>query len=263
MRMDNEEQISFIGDGHYLDSITVMNWIKKNKMLSFNIMKLKEGDMILDIGCGTGEDVLILSKMVGNTGKVVGIDIDEKMIDEARSKSQEISNVEFNIGDIYNLDFDDNTFDGTRADRVFQHLSEPEKALAEMVRVIKPNSPIVIMDPDWESLKIDSPSIEFTNNFLAFHNETFANSASGKTLANQFRRQKLKDIQVIADTLLMTNYDEMNQVLMLEKYVEIAIEKKIFKESEIYAWIQELKDLSKKKLLFVYLVGFGVLGYKP
>ena len=44
--MEDEEQVSFIGDEHYLDSLTVMNWIKKNKMLSFNIMKLKEGDKI-------------------------------------------------------------------------------------------------------------------------------------------------------------------------------------------------------------------------
>jgi len=154
-----KDEVSFIGDDYYLDYLTAMNWIRKNKMLSFNIMKIEEGDVILDVGCGTGDDVIILSKMVGKSGKVIGIDIDEKMIAQAKKKSQSISNVEFKIGNIYNLEFEDNYFDGARADRVFQHLIEPDKALSEMIRVVKPNTPIVIMDPDWESLKIDSPNI--------------------------------------------------------------------------------------------------------
>ncbi|MGC9779766.1 MAG: methyltransferase domain-containing protein [Candidatus Heimdallarchaeota archaeon] len=213
-----------------------MEWFKKNKILSIQLLEPKVGNKILDVGCGTGEDVLALSQMVGAGGKVVGIDIDEKMINEAKNKSKMVKNVEFRIGDVYNLDFENNTFHGCRADRVFQHISELEKALSEMVRVVKPGFPIIILDPDWESLLIDSPNVEFTRKFLSFHASSFANPWSGRRLANLFRKQKLKDIQVIADTLIITKYKEAVMIYLLEQYIEKGIGEKAFNESEAEAW---------------------------
>ena len=89
-------------------------------------------ETVLDIGCGTGDDVLALAELVGPKGKVIGLDNSKSMIEEAnqRSKQNQYA-VQFRVGDIYKLDFADNTFDCCRADRVFMHLPDRQQALSD------------------------------------------------------------------------------------------------------------------------------------
>src|SRR5205085_9998864 len=108
-------------------------------------------------GGGGWEDRLVLGRRGGPTGRVVGIDAGEDMITEAKRRA-ETSNlpVEFFVQDACNLEFPDSTFDGCRADQVFQHVGDPRKGVSEIIRVARPGARIVICDPDWETLAIDS-----------------------------------------------------------------------------------------------------------
>ena len=101
---------------------------------------LKKGQAILDIGCGPGSITISLAETVGPQGKVIGIDIGEAAIAQAKRTAEEksIKNVEFAIGNaIDGLPFPDSSFDVVHAHQVLQHVSKPVSILREMRRLAK------------------------------------------------------------------------------------------------------------------------------
>ena len=118
----------------FMDDANAMEFFRSAKERTYALLALQAGNQVLDVGCGTGDDVRALARIVGATGLVVGIDSSQTMIDAARLRSVGQSGVEFHIGDAQRLDFADDTFDACRTDRVLQHLSDPQKALREMAR---------------------------------------------------------------------------------------------------------------------------------
>ena len=96
---------------------------------------------VLDVGAGPGTD---LSEV--GADRTVGVDSSLVMCRRSHGRGGRVT-----VGDALALPFADGAFDGTRADRVMQHLSDPVGALAEMVRVTEPRGTLVVADPDQES----------------------------------------------------------------------------------------------------------------
>ena len=95
------------------------------------------GDTVLEVACGTG---IVALKVADRASKVSGIDISAPMIDEAEKKRREksIDNVEFLVEDAYSLHFGNDAFDTVICNNALQNMKYPQKALAEIKRVIKP-----------------------------------------------------------------------------------------------------------------------------
>src|SRR3989338_9799963 len=77
------------------------------------IASLKEGEVVLDLGSGAGFDAFLASPKVGKTGKVIGVDMTDEMLEKARenAKKGNYANVEFRKGDIVDLPIEDNSID--------------------------------------------------------------------------------------------------------------------------------------------------------
>ena len=106
---------------------------------SFFIPHLNHGMSLLDCGCGPGTITVGLAAVV-SPGQVVGIDIEDSQIERAQAHAaqQGITNVRFEVGNIYKLPFPDDSFDAVLAHAVLNYLSEPLRALQEMYRVLRP-----------------------------------------------------------------------------------------------------------------------------
>lgn len=109
---------------------------------------IKTGNTVLDIGCGTGFLTLGLAKAVGKNGKVIGIDISEEMMKKAEENlfRAGVSNIEFKVGDAENIPLEDNSMDTVVGNMVLHHCPNPENAVKEMARVLKPNGRLVLAD---------------------------------------------------------------------------------------------------------------------
>ena len=117
---------------------------------AFLMPHLRDSARLLDCGCGPGSISCDFARIL-SSGSVTGIDREESQIELARNRAleQHLTNVNFNVGSIYNLPFPDSSFDVVFAHAIFEHISSPEKALAEIFRVLEPGGIAAIRSPDW------------------------------------------------------------------------------------------------------------------
>jgi ubiquinone/menaquinone biosynthesis C-methylase UbiE len=164
---------------------------------TFFLPYLRPGISLLDCGCGPGSITLGLAERVA-PGKVIGIDVEPQQIDAARSLAAQrgVTNVDFQVANVYELPFPDASFDAVFAHSLLEHLREPTKALREMRRVLKPGGIAGTRDVDFASA-IFAPRTplvdEFYNLFLRFRryygfDPTFARSQRQALLAAGFER---------------------------------------------------------------------------
>ncbi len=110
--------------------------------------KIKAGDTVIDLGSGAGNDAFIARKIVGENGKVLGIDFTEAMIAKARSNAEKLSfnNVEFRLGDIDDMPVTSNYADVIVSNCVLNLVPNKHKVISEIFRVLKPGAHFSISD---------------------------------------------------------------------------------------------------------------------
>lgn len=109
---------------------------------------IKEGDSVLDLGSGAGNDCFVARAIVGNKGKVTGIDFTDAMLEKARANNAKLgfSNVKFVKGDIEEMPLPDNNYDVIVSNCVLNLVPNKKKAFSEIYRVLKPGGHFCVSD---------------------------------------------------------------------------------------------------------------------
>jgi ubiquinone/menaquinone biosynthesis C-methylase UbiE len=114
-----------------------------------NYANLKAGEIVVDLGSGAGIDIFLASKKVSETGKAIGIDMTDQMLEKARENTLKgnYSNVEFKKGDIEeNIPLNNNTVDAVISNCVINLTTNKTNAFKEVFRILKHNGRMVISD---------------------------------------------------------------------------------------------------------------------
>ena len=116
-----------------------------------SLLDLKEGQNLLDLGCGTGWAVRYAASLVDNNGEFYGIDISPDMIQKAKLNSSDCKNVYFFQENSEQLHFGNNFFDFIICSYSFHHYFSPDKVLSEVQRVLKSRGKYAF----WTLLRMD------------------------------------------------------------------------------------------------------------
>jgi ubiquinone/menaquinone biosynthesis C-methylase UbiE len=249
---------------HHLDYMSAKERVQDSKRRSFEALELLAGNTVLDVGCGAGNDVRALAALVGHEGRVIGIDKSQTMIEEARARTAGVDlSVEFRVGDAYAFEFSDASFDRARMDRVLHHLDDPQRAVSELARVVRPGGRIALFEPDFDTLVIDHSDRALTRKLTSFFCESMRSGWVGRQLIGLARRAGFSDLRVQSSPWMFTDYAEAERTVGLDRVVALAIAAGAVGADEAAAWLVGLQAADAAGCFFLAATPFLVSGRKP
>jgi SAM-dependent methyltransferase len=155
--------------GHHDSVLRSHRWRTVDNSAAYLRPDLLPGTTVLDVGCGPGTITAEMARLAA-PGIVVGIDAGEGVLDEARAVAADagVDNVEFRPGDVYDLPFDDGSFDVVHAHQVLQHLADPVAALVEMGRVCRTGGVVAARDGDYGAMTFSPDDADLSDALGAY-----------------------------------------------------------------------------------------------
>lgn len=260
--MPEKEYFGYV-NSDYLKTIALK--FKPLKERSYELMHLQTGYKVIDLGCGSGMDTIPLAKFVGITGRVIGIDTDSQMIAIANKNAREVDVAEIvthEHHDAISLPFDSDYFDACHTERLFQHLTNPEKVLSEMVRITKPGGWIVVVDTDHSSLSIDNSVTDVEWKLRRFRTEKFKDGYAGRKLYRWFKQQNISDITVEIFPFFSTDYKLIRYWALLDDGERRSVAAGIITKEELQCWHTDLEQADEDGVFFASFTMIIVAGRK-
>lgn len=198
---------------------------------------------LLDVGCGPGTDTIRFGGIV-TSGRVDGVDHDAEMVVEADRRAAEAGlsdRVGHQVADATDLPFERGQFDAVHSDRMLQHLPDGNRAVREMVRVVRPGGRIVLVDTDWATLSIDAGDVDLERRLVAHkaHRLTRTGTA-GRQLLRWLRDAGVERISV-TPFAVPADFAVARLALQWDSLVRSAVEDGVVSRAEAAAIEAELE----------------------
>ncbi len=248
----------------YLDAVRRTAFFREIKKRLLELMHLEVGQVAIDVGCGTGEDVLAIEASVGPGGCAVGVDISANMVAHAVNRArQQSSRAHFITADVEKLPFHNEQFNAVRAERLLQHSHDPYTAVKEMVRIIKPDGRLVIWEGDLDLLVIDAPDYDTSRIMQRFICDQFQNGSVGHRLYRMFLDAGLANVHSMPLAAEITDFDLIESAFDLSESATLAVERGLLESQRARLWIESLEQAGQLGRFFSAVGGFITCGTKP
>jgi ubiquinone/menaquinone biosynthesis C-methylase UbiE len=245
-----------VGAAEWMDTMCDWPFIRAYKERTVDLLQVKPGARLLDVGCGTGHDTRALAMTAGPDGIAIGVDASAVMLKTAHTRGGS-----YLQADARALPYEDGAFDGTRIDRVLQHVPGPEDAVHEVARVTRAGGRVVAIDPDQETLVADVSDPALLRKVKDFRRDrNLCNGTIGRQLPRLFRLAGLADVECEAATLVLT---DPHDAFGFKTWPRLMQAEGLLADVEVARW-KAVIDASVAGGEFLYAVTFFITsGSKP
>jgi ubiquinone/menaquinone biosynthesis C-methylase UbiE len=241
--------------------VTFLEWIEglpqvmELRKRSYELLEAHPGDTVVDVGCGTGR---VVADLTERGVRALGVDISEQRIAVARRR---FPNCDFRIAAAETLPLEDGTVAGYRAERVYQHLADPARALAEARRVLPRGGRIVLIDQDYDMWAIDADDEALTRVLARAHSDAIRNRWIGRRYHNLLRDAGFVAVAVEVRTLIYTDHAQVAAVL--PSIVSAGVTAGVVTREQADAWLAEQQRRGQAGRFFLAMPLFVASGRQP
>jgi ubiquinone/menaquinone biosynthesis C-methylase UbiE len=247
-----------------LDTMHALEFFRSYKSETFSLMQLGAAASAADVGCGTGEDARQMAGLVGKAGLVVGFDISEAMLQEARSRHDtSIPNLQFIQSPADDLKAPAASFDAIRADRVLTHVPDTAAALREMVRVVKPGGRVVVSEPDMLGCWVNNAHHATSTRILQAIAHSCERPFAARELYHHFQDAGLVDVRLMLRSVALTDPQSADNILKFGTAIETMIERGKLSREEAGLWLADFEERRRTGRFLGGATIFIVAGVRP
>lgn len=228
------------------------------------LLALQAGEQVLDIGSGPGFLASDMARIVGQTGKVCGVDISPELLAFAAQRHAHQTQLSFVHAEANELPFPEASFDAVVVTQVLEYLPDVHPALLEMHRVLRPGGRLLILDTDWDSIVWHSEDPARMKKILAAWDEHLANPYLPRTLASAMRAAGFHIKQHAVIPLFNPEFSENSfSNRMIDLIGPFVTGRQGVTADEVLAWEQDLRQRGAGKDYFFSLNRYVAIAIKP
>lgn len=236
--------------------------MRRLRAWSHDALGLRPGERALDIGSGTGSEVFVFADAVGPTGTAVGVEPDMNLLASAQRRAQERgSTATFATGDAYGLPFGADSFDAVLCERVFQHLTAPARAAAEIARVLRPGGRVVVVDSDWATAIVHPGDPRVAGAVVDTLISSTTNPLAGRKLAGQLSAAGLVVDEIGSHALVQDR--RVGAGALVSRIAELAVLRGVITAADRDQLLADLQTGADRGDVHISVTMFGVLAHKP
>jgi len=211
--------------------------------------------IVVDLGCGTGTDVIELANTLDSKVKVIGIDHDSAILGKASlNNSNNNTNVEFVLSEVYTTPLVSDSVSGVRAERLLQHLLKPDELVNEIYRILKKDYPVVLIETDWASLSFYTEYLEIEQKINRYLTKKKVNNGfASRNLTKYLENNNFKNFSLEIFPFILRSLKEANEYLWLEVILKEVADEGYINEQEYSTFLNRLHLMNSNNYFTCFL----------
>lgn len=246
-----------------LEAIYTTQSATERRQLVRDRLDVQPGETVVSIGCGPGFEPAELAPVVGETGRVIGVDMSAPILALADRYCAEFPQVTLTQGTASALPVGDGHVDAIVAVQVFAYLEELDTAVAELYRSLRPGGRAAVYSTDWDNIVWHSSDPSRMDRVINAWTDVYANPYLGSQLTSYLHDAGLSVEAVEPNSILNTHLDETFAGFLIDLFRGHLTATDGFEPDDIEAWEHDLRDLEAAGETFFNLTQYLYHVRKP
>ena len=217
--------------------------IARQRLQTLKSLALNAGEHVVDVGCGTGFLISEMAAVVGETGRLAGVDFSQDMLDVASKRCESLPQVSLRQGSADSLPLDDASFDAASCTQVLLYVPDLQKSIAELARVLKPGGRLSVIETDWRGIVLNSAHSSLTDRIFNAFDEIVPNANLPSRLIPMLKAAGFAAIKVDAIPIINTSNTSANFSAGTVQWASgIAVKEKKISQEEADLWLADIEE---------------------